>query len=233
VLTPLFEDEDLLFLDKPAGMPTVSLQKEGSKRSLQDEFLARFERSALGKDRDYGFLNRLDNDTTGIVVVAKNPQTFDLLRENWTLSVKKIYRAVVSSKLSEDGVQFDLPREGMTIELPVGHSPKSKKKMLVKPLVGRKKVRGEWQPAITTIRKIHAQSQAKQKLDLELQIKTGVRHQIRAHLSALGWPILGDALYGGEQASRLFLHAWKISLEKPNKQKLNVEAPLPSDWLTI
>ncbi len=239
MLIPLFEDAELLFLSKPAGMPTVRSEKEGAKRSLQDEFLDRSLGSSLNKDRDYGFLNRLDNETTGIVVVAKNIQTFDYLRENWNINVQKIYRTIVSSKLAENDLSYALPREAMTIEFPIGHSPKSKKKMLVKPLQGRKKVKGDWQRAETTILKIHTDlSRMKdcKHLDLEVQIKTGVRHQIRAHLSTLGWPIVGDALYGGERADRLFLHAWKIKLEKTRARAqnhtntLSVEAPLPSDW---
>jgi 23S rRNA-/tRNA-specific pseudouridylate synthase len=119
-----------------------------------------------------------------------------------------------------------------SILLEIGHDLKSSKKMRVldpKLPVSLKeqlrRVRGKPQPAKTILLK--ALKYTESKIDFEIEIQTGVMHQIRAHLAHLGFPLLGDSIYRGKPSSRLWLHAWKLHLNGRW-----IEAPLPEDWST-
>ncbi len=219
----LLETKDLLAFSKPAGLPTLS--KEASEESLQSYIQNAFPELAreLGLERDSGILHRLDNLTTGIVCVAKTAEVHEFYRSIWkTERVKKIYRAIVFSKEGKE-----LPT---TIDFPIGHSAKSKKKMVCRRPGSHWVIRGEWQDARTVI--LSSRELAGDRREVEVQIGTGVRHQIRCHLSALGWPIVGDPIYSLEKDSkRLFLHSWKCELPvRGQTAPLEILCSLPSDW---
>ncbi|MBL7716535.1 MAG: RluA family pseudouridine synthase [Bdellovibrionales bacterium] len=236
-LPVIFEDPSLLIVHKRSGVPSVPQAPDESETAVGFA-LARTPgifkvgtedgpgRTAL----ESGVLHRLDTGTSGLLVFAKNNPAFSTLRQAWKAGdVRKKYRALVRLETELDLDQ--VPRE---IRFDLGHDPKSKKKMLA--LTSEDlKIRGKPLPAVTLIhqvRPIPKRTGPFFDYDLEIEIQTGVMHQIRCHLASIGLPILGDRVYGNQPASRLFLHAWRLSLPHPESQglRIDVEAMLP--WVT-
>jgi len=214
----LFENEDLLAVNKPAGISSAPLTEEDRGRPNALDLLQESHSLSQG-----GLLHRLDHDTSGVLLFGKNKKTYELFRKEWSERVQKFYRARISDELSTD---WPIPH---TIDWPIGNSKKSSKKVIaVRPEDSvthrrlEKIIRGKLRQAKTIILK-------KEEQDLHLQLITGVRHQIRVHLSTAGCPILGDALYGGKKAAQLYLHAEKVIVQT-EKEKLEIEAPLPDYW---
>ena len=207
----LYQDDWLMAIEKPAGLPTLPASR-GKKQTLASELLQEFPK--LKKISDNGIVHRLDNDTSGIVVIAKTENAYRILREVWnTDQVTKTYVAVVLGRLIGSGI----------LQIPIVHHPKKKKKMMVDKQKGR--------PALTewkTIRQDNGQTW------VELKIKTGVRHQIRLHLASIGFPIVGDLLYQKVKQRLLnpsgidhhLLHLTKVDLIHPETgKKLSIESP--------
>ncbi len=156
-----------------------------------------------------GLVHRLDKGTSGVVMVAKNDQTHKALQENWK-QTKKTYAAIVRGK----------PKPG-TIKSPIGRSDKDRKRMACK---------ADGKSAITHFTVIKTENGYSQ---LEIDIETGRTHQIRVHLSAIGFAIVGDALYGGEDYPRMLLHAHKITFPNVSEAALppkEVISPLPNEF---
>jgi 23S rRNA pseudouridine1911/1915/1917 synthase len=222
----VYEDEDLLVLHKPSGLPSVSLSGEET-RSASSSALARW--PALAdipgiKPLEPGLLHRLDTATSGLLAFAKTASEFERLKAEWkNRGVGKTYRTVVENQANEP------PSSPRTLSLPIGHPSDSSKRMLVlDPKHTKHSIRGRPMPAITRIRSV--KSLPENRFDLEITIETGVMHQIRAHLAHEGFPILGDPLYGKgsrSQISRLMLHAWRLELPLKNGARLSLEALLP------
>lgn len=214
----LYEDSSILVLDKPSGVPSAPLRpgEAGTAVSAALAHLPELARLAEG-----GLLHRLDTGTSGALAFGKTDADIARIRALWnTPRVRKVYRAIVTP--SSKRAPMEPP---LTIDRPIGHSAKSSKKMIVLP--SQSKIRGKPQPALTRVLRATPVSAG---LDLEIEIETGVMHQIRCHLSALGHPICGDLVYGGAPSERLWLHAWKLVLPKEDGRSLTVEAPLPSGW---
>lgn len=197
--TILYEDDFILAVDKPAGMPSCG------NGSIEDH---------LGLK----LVHRLDNDTSGILVVAKTDVAFGKMRSIWkTSQVIKKYTALVLGKTPPAG----------NIDKPIAHHPRKKKKMIM----GGKKAR----PARTQFKTI---KYFKNYSLLEVTITTGVRHQIRIHLASIGHPLAGDHLYQKANKrerdtlglERHFLHLATIELPHPETgKKLKLDSPLPKD----
>ncbi len=193
MLPIVFENNDLIACNKPHGLPSGGLPKNPHAHSASESM-----RPYVFHEPAYepGLLHRLDTATSGILLFAKHKQSYEAYRSNWHTWVRKIYCARIHT-------MHTLPRE---ITYPLGHSRKNQKKMCA--LVHERDQN----------RMRHAKIQAARTLimqhenDLEIEITTGVRHQIRCHLAAVDAPILGDTLYGGAPSSRLHLHAWKLIL---------------------
>lgn len=210
----LFEDASILVINKPAGLPSTS-------RTLADESCETWFRNHIARDAG-GPIHRLDNGTSGALAFAKTDQALAQLRALWSQPgrVLKIYRALTASPP---------PQDVRSLDFSIGHSGKSAKKMIgLQNLnsVALRSIRGKPQDAHTQI--LAVAPTGREHFDLTLQITTGVRHQIRIHLSMVGSPILGDVLYKGAPAERLFLHAWKLRL--PDLPE--VIAPMPEEWET-
>ena len=217
VLVVLHEDEHLLVLDKPAG---TSVHPGSGRRTgtIANALVARIQGlpEGIGADRP-GIVHRLDKDTSGAMVVAKSDLVQRRLSESFAARrVEKTYLAIVH------GVPGT--REG-TIDLPLGRSPKDRKKMAVRTEGGRA-ARTRW--AVERALARHAL--------LRCHPVTGRTHQIRVHLRAIHHPIVGDPLYGSRRlpeddlAPRLMLHAWRISFPHPlTGEAVAVEAPVPAD----
>ena len=206
MLVTLFEDHSILAVDKPSGLPSHSLN--ASQTSCE---------SILAEDRPgekFYLAHRLDTGTSGVLIFAKNEQTFNDLREQFKLKkVKKHYLAWVEKTLSRETLlaTFLLPH---TLDWPLAHHAKNKKKMI--PIVPGKKrgFRGKPIPATTIIHGVTEDSFARIPcLLFQIEILTGVMHQIRVHLATLGFPLIGDLVYERverDEQPRMGLHAQSI-----------------------
>jgi len=223
----IYEDEDLLVLNKPSGTPSVP-HSSSETHTAVNSALAHFPGLAeIGrKGLEPGILHRLDTGTSGLLAFAKTQPTFETLNTAWQdRRIKKCYRAIIEIQPGNPPPQIPL-----TIQLALAHDARSAKRMLA-PESKKFKIdyRGQLIPAISHLTLVIPLTN--NLADVEIEIETGVMHQIRCHLSSMGWPILGDPLYRGQPAERLYLHAWKLELPHPKQNKiLSLIAPLPEGW---
>ena len=201
-------------LDKPAGL-TVHPAPGHPSGTLVNALLAACPdlRGIAGTLRP-GIVHRLDKDTSGLMVVAKNDRAQRALqRQLKDRDVRKTYLALVRG--------VPAPREG-TIAAPIGRHPKNRKKMAVV-ADGRE---------ATTRYRVREEIAGGQYSLLEVEPVTGRTHQIRVHLAAVGHPVVGDATYGRPSAAvgRQFLHAHKLAFGMPlGGRTVEFESPLPAD----
>jgi 23S rRNA pseudouridine1911/1915/1917 synthase len=216
-LAVLHEDEALVFVDKPGGQPSHPLQP-GETGTVANALVARYpECAAAGEDpREGGLCHRLDVDTSGVLLAARSRAAWEAIRAAFSSgasgeAVDKRYWAVVTGPLAEEG----------EIDLPLRHHHDR-----VEPAVDGEGAR----PARSDFRVL---ARAGDAALVEVRIHTGVLHQVRAHLAAIGAPVLNDALYGGRAEpglDRFFLHARSLEVTHPvTRQRLRVESPLPEE----
>lgn len=213
-LFPVYEDDDLLILNKQPGL-IVHPTKGHPMNTVANALMYYMDRK--GESWKIRFVNRLDMDTSGLLVVAKNAycQNEYTLQSKKNL-VKKTYTAIVRGYPdSEEG----------TIDLPIGRPD---------PVLVNRGVMEGGAPSVTHYRVLERFEKYPYSL-VELVLETGRTHQIRVHMSHIGHPVLGDHLYGGENPlfiERQALHATRLSFTHPiKKEPLNLEAPLPDDML--
>lgn len=211
----LYEDDDLAVVIKPRGM-VVHPAAGHEDGTLVNALLAKLSSlGGIGGELRPGIVHRLDKDTSGLLLVAKNDVTQqELSRMLKEREVEKHYRALVEG----------IPKEPSgRIELPIDRSKKDRKKMAVDP-AGREAVT-EWRVLET----------GKNCCLLDVRILTGRTHQIRVHMRSMNHPVCGDPIYGFEHGVRvpcLMLHAYSLSFVHPRtKQKMTFQAPLPEDFL--
>lgn len=218
----IYEDESIILINKPSGVPTHMLKPD--EKGAVVNFLLEHCPAIKGIGTSVlmsGLAHRLDTDTSGLVLAVKDSESFNNLREQFKEhKVLKEYIALVHG-------QYNGPK---TISNYIGPDPKSKKKVKVYSTETK-----ETRPAVTEI--ISRQSYDNYTL-LKIIIKTGVRHQIRAQLANLGYPLVGDFLYQnlkGRKKNQLglkrhFLHACKLGFFHPKTNKWIVfESKLPKD----
>jgi 23S rRNA pseudouridine1911/1915/1917 synthase len=208
----LYEDGDLLVIDKPAGM-TVHPSPGHANSTLVNAILAHTpDLSGIGGVARPGIVHRLDRDTSGIILVAKNDAAHNgLARQLKERTIEKTYLALVEGT--------PRPAEGV-IEAPVARDPRNRQRMAIVE-GGREATTG-----YRVIERLRGVSL------VEARPKTGRTHQIRVHLAAIGHPIVGDRLYGhgSELVQRQFLHAARIAFTHPRTdERMEFEAPLPDD----
>lgn len=213
-LSIIYQDSDIIVVDKPAGL-TVHPAPGHPSGTLVNALLAAYpDLKGIGGTLRPGIVHRLDKDTSGLIVVAKNDRAQQALQAQLKgREVQKTYVALVR------GVPE--PPEGM-IEAPIGRNPKNRKKMAV--VAGGRE-------STTEYRVVETIGEGQYAL-LEVKPVTGRTHQIRVHLSALGHPIVGDTTYGGRSTvvGRQFLHAAKLAFAMPPSQRMmEFESPLPAD----
>ncbi|MBN1114714.1 MAG: RluA family pseudouridine synthase [Oligoflexia bacterium] len=175
----VFEDEFIIGVDKTVTIPCL---RQGESAGLSDELLLEFPQ--LVSVPDFGFTHRLDNETVGVMLVARTKDYYDAMRGLFSMKlVNKTYHARVTGHVED--------KKGV-IDLPIAHSKKTEKKM-VAVREGYRIFRGNPRPARTewTVLK-----KSGINTDLELKTSSGVRHQIRVHLHSMGHPVCGDHLYG-------------------------------------
>lgn len=206
----IFENENYLVVNKPAGMTTTK-EKKGEEGTLED-YLIRIRPNNLLRN---GIMHRLDKGTSGLVLVAKNELTFRNFKNQFrNRSLTKKYYCLVGGEVSVDG----------SINWPVGRSKYG---------FGKFGVVIDGKEALTKFRLIKKYRKDKKKYSfLEVDLKTGRTHQIRVHLSYLRWPLVGDKLYGGEVdiLKRPFLQAFYLKIVDPISGKEKVfETDLADD----
>ena len=216
-LRVIYEDEDLLAIDKPVGM--VVHPGAGTRQGTLVHALLGLEKelSDLGGQERPGIVHRLDKETSGILLIAKNNNAHHKLSSQLaSRTIQKEYLAVV-----EGVVEYV---QGQIRE-PLGRDPRHRTRMAVRRDDQAREALTEYEVIerfrYSTFLKVHP--------------VTGRTHQIRVHLKHIGHPVLGDALYGRKEvASRLALHAAKITLDQPtSKKRFTLEASLPEDFKDI
>lgn len=217
----IFEDPHLLVLNKPAGYIVNEASTTTTQPVVQTWLKKNFDYPIV-KDEEYrsGIVHRLDKETSGILLIAKDKETFTELQKAFKeRRVEKTYVALVHGKV---------PDEEGEINAPVGRLPWRRDRFGVLP-GGR-----EAMTKYTVLKRIEKDGQ--NYTLLELKPKTGRTHQIRIHLKHLGYPIVADDFYAGRKTARndrrwcprLFLHAQSISFEHPiTKKRVEFEAKLP------
>lgn len=228
-LDVIHSDEDIIVLNKPAGL-VVHPGAGNREGTLLNALLFHFpELTALPRA---GIVHRLDKDTTGVMVVARSMRAHtSLVEQLQERQMSRVYRALTLGELISGG----------TVDAPIGRDPRHRKRMAV--VSGGK-------PAVTHFRVLE---RFRGLTYIEVSLETGRTHQIRVHLSNLGFSLLGDSVYGkrlprgrrmtnlteGLQSElrefgRQALHAWRLSLVHPADQaKRTYEAPLPEDFARL
>lgn len=206
-LVIIYEDDDCLVVIKPAGVLTHSKGAFNPEATVSTFIRPKTEGM---NDNRGGIVHRLDRVTSGLLICAKNESALKWLQEQFSeRNVEKVYMAVVSG----------IPeRPEAIIDMPIERNPKKPQTFRVGP--NGKKAKTQYKII---------DSNEKYSL-IELKPTTGRTHQLRVHMSEIGHPIVGDVLYGGEAASRTFLHALSIELTLPNKVQKKFTAPLPVEF---
>ena len=214
-LRVLYEDDDFLAIDKPAGM-VVHAGAGVHEGTLVNALLGRFAPlSTLGGDLRPGIVHRLDRQTSGVILVAKNDAAHRALAAQFAgRKVEKTYLALVHGSVKAGSGR---------IEKPIARDPRHRTRMTARLATGR----AAWSE-YRVLRRFAGFTL------LEVRIGTGRTHQIRVHLSSIGHPVAGDRLYGAPAASapgeRFFLHAHRIRFEHPlTGLPLEIVSPLPAD----
>ncbi len=209
----LFEDDYLLVIDKPNDM-VVHPSLGHRKGTLVNAILNYVREADREGDERPGIVHRLDKGTTGVIIVAKDRKTQELLsRQFHDRNVEKVYRAVVEGVMKEDtGV----------VEGEIGRHPQERQKMALVAKNGRHSL-----SRFKVIERLAGFTY------VEVYPRTGRTHQIRVHLRHIGHPIVGDELYGRHAkrlAERPLLHAYRIAFDHPvRNDRVTVEAPVPCD----
>lgn len=217
-LAIIYEDKDILVIDKPAGL-VVHPSPGHTSHTLVNAILAHCPSLATSEDLTRpGIIHRLDKDTSGLMIIAKNDYARQYLVNQFkSHAVTKGYLVLVKGRPS--------PEQG-AIEAPIGRDPHNRKRM-----------------AITeTGKEASTQYKVKEYLNgytlLEVAPRTGRTHQIRVHLSAIGYPVVGDPIYGTKRRleakalclKRQFIHAYRLGFRLPSTNKYReFTCPLPAD----
>jgi 23S rRNA pseudouridine1911/1915/1917 synthase len=222
----LYEDPDVLVLDKPAGM-VVHPGAGHSSGTLVNALLHHVDDlSGIGGELRPGIVHRLDRGTSGVMIVAKHDRAHqELSRQFQDREVEKEYIALV----------WGVVQAGRRIEEPIGRDPSNRQKMSTRARRAR-----------TAVTRVTKAEHLKGVSLVHVAIATGRTHQIRVHLSSIGHPIVGDPLYGGvhrrvahdlhavQRLERPFLHAARLSFTHPTDgRRLTFESPLPGDLQTV
>lgn len=202
-LTVLFADELLVAVDKPAGLLSVSTERQRERTALA---LVRDSLSRPGKPARLWPVHRLDRESSGVLLLARSREACDAVRATWS-AARKTYLAIVAGRPEHERGVIEQPLwEGQGLAVHVGAHPDAK-------------------PARTRWATLETRGE---RTLLEVELDTGRRHQIRAHLAWLGHPIVGDPRYGSAAGPRMGLHALRLVVRHPaDGRELVLEAPPP------
>jgi len=218
----IYEDKDLFVIEKPPGI-VVFFEKGEKEEDLINILSKKFPKlKEVGEPPRYGAIHRLDRETSGILLVARNNESFDFFKKQFKLrNVKKKYLALVWGRMKEDKER---------IETLIGRSPKDRRKQKVYLFEGPKSERKK-----KAISEYEVLKRFKEYTFLEVTIMTGRKHQIRTHLSYLGYPIAGDKSYSfrkqidPKNLKRQFLHAYYLKIKMPSGKEMEFNSELPDE----
>lgn len=220
----IYEDIDLIVVDKPSGIIVFS-EKKIKQKTIIDLLLKQYPKlKNIGKSLRYGLIHRLDKDTSGILLIAKNNQSLIFFQKQFQLKkVVKKYIALVIGKIKKNKGK---------IETIIERSPKNRKKQKVY-------LSGEPLPKKENLRKAVTEYRVLKKFKnytlVEVCPKTGRKHQIRCHFAYLSHPIVGDIMYGfknqpcPQNLKRQFLHANYLKIKLPDGKTKVFKSNLPND----
>lgn len=218
-LSIIYEDEDILIVNKPANMP-IHPSMNNYENTLGNAVAYYYMKK--GEPFLYRCINRLDRDTTGLTILAKHYLSCGILYDEMeSREIKRTYYAIVENRTVFDAPYAHRLLQTGTIDLPLGRKPDSAIERMVDIKSGDK--------AITHYRVLATNDGLSL---LELQLDTGRTHQIRVHMQAIGHPLIGDFLYNPKDThmKRQALHAGKLSFRHPiTKEMLSFTAPVPQD----
>lgn len=204
----LYEDDDVIVVNKPSGLLTHA--KGGlSDESTVAEIIRPKTSFATDTDRP-GIVHRLDRDTSGLLIIAKNPESAAHLQRQFAeRTAKKTYIAITDGKPKLNAAKIDLP---------IGRNPSAPSTFRIDP---------NGKPAQTTY---HVLAENDAQSLVELKPTTGRTHQLRVHLAHLNAPILGDRVYGKSSDCRMMLHAQKLEITLPSGERKVFEAAIPDEF---
>ena len=211
VLPIIYQDKDIIVIDKPAGVLTHAKNERDDEFTVE-MFIRRYIDRTLGPEERHGIVHRLDRDTSGLIVCALNKTSYEYLKAQFAgRLVQKAYYAVTRGIPTEQKAVIDIPIMRSTT------AP------------GTFVVNLKGKPAETYYEVI---DQHASKALVKLQPKTGRTHQLRVHLTHIGTPIIGDRLYGvAKQVSpRMYLHAAELQFVGPNNEALSFESAIPEEF---
>lgn len=199
----LFEDDDVIIIDKPAGLLSTHTKLVGrlarESQPTAENILNDYVRKGQAKSKKRVWLvHRLDRETSGVMMFAKSEEAAERFRADWGNLTEKIYLARVAGVLAEEGGAYESylreDADGYRVRsVPPGQIKQSNGQAIHAPRFARTEWRRLSTKDGTTL--------------VEVNLKTGRKNQIRVHFSEAGHPVVGDVKYGGEKASRLYLHA--------------------------
>ena len=208
----VYEDDDLIVINKPSGL--VVHPGSGNYDNTLVNGLMHYTNnlSDINGEERPGIVHRIDKDTSGLLIVAKNNKTHAILTEYFKdhQNIKREYIALVVG---------EFPHESATIDAPIGRDPKDRKKMAV--------IKDNSKEAVTHIKVL---KKYKGYTLISCRLETGRTHQIRVHLNYIGYPIYNDPVYNTKKSTEFgqFLHSAKMDFIHPiTKEKMHFEAPLP------
>lgn len=213
-LDVVYEDGDIIVVNKPRGMVVHPAAGNYTGTLVQALLYHCGDLSGIGGAARPGIVHRIDKDTTGLLVVAKNDMAHQsLARQIQLKEAGRIYLALVEGRVAQPG----------RVEAPIGRDPKDRKRMAVV-ASGRDAATRYW-----------PQEQYRDETLLELKLETGRTHQIRVHMAHIGHPVVGDPVYGYRRQrfclQGQLLHAWRLHLTHPRTgEPMAFEAPLPEDF---
>ncbi len=212
-LNIIYEDKNFIVVNKPSGLLTIATDKEKEKTLFHQVYLYIKKKN---KNNKVFIVHRLDKDTSGIVLFAKNESLKLKLQDNWdTLAKERKYLAIVNGMVEKkQGQIISWLKETKTLLTYSSNNPNDGKK------------------AITNYRVIS--NNLKYTL-LDIDIKTGRKNQIRCHMKDLGHPIVGDTKYGNnDHQKRMYLHAYKLTIINPiNNKELTFETDVPNSFIEL
>jgi 23S rRNA pseudouridine1911/1915/1917 synthase len=221
----IFEDEDILVYNKSAGHPTMAVEGKGA--NLHD---------CLKQELKYKFLepaHRLDKNTSGLLIFAKNKNSHSLLNEMFAnKKIKKTYLAIIDGKWKKKNLEGQI-KNYLCLEYKKGSMQKWK---VAENLSPSELKNPKYKEAISDYKILKTFDDCNL---VQLNPQTGRTHQLRVHMAYIGYPILGDSIYAesfksSKTARRQLLHASKLDFNHPiNKNLLSLEAPLPDDFKQI
>jgi 23S rRNA pseudouridine1911/1915/1917 synthase len=252
----LFEDKNILVIDKPAGIIVHSDGKNKEKtiadwvllnypsiKNVGEPFIIEREGGDKEKILRPGIVHRLDKETSGVLIIAKNQKTFEFLKNQFqNHKVKKVYRAFVYGSISDPKASLLTSKRGV-INVPIGRSQKD-----ISTYTAGRGAREPLKEAVTeylilnkftdTENEIKQRDVSHQYTYVEVYPKTGRTHQIRVHMRYLNHPVVSDPLYRGNKdlalgMKRLALHACSVTFYMPSGELKTVESPLPADFKKV